>query len=88
MPPETPASTKWILCLRASAYRRCESWKFELPPSTIVSPGSSRRSSSWNAFSVISPAGIISQNARGALELVAELGERSSRSTATSGRTS
>jgi hypothetical protein len=36
-----------------------------LPPSTIVSPGSSALSNSTNAFSVISPAGIISQTARG-----------------------
>ena len=49
----------------ASAWRRWESRKFELPPSTIVSPGSRIPSSSWNASSVIFPAGIISHAALG-----------------------
>ena len=52
--------------MRASLYRRCESRKFELPPSTIVSPGSRIFSSCWKVFSVISPAGIIIQTWRGA----------------------
>ena len=38
MPPETPASTKWMPFSLRLAYRRCESRKFELPPSTIASP--------------------------------------------------
>ncbi len=50
----------------ASAYRRCESWKFELPPSTITSPGAASESSVWNVSSVILPAGTIIQNERGA----------------------
>src|SRR5205823_12585761 len=43
-----------------------ESRKFELPPSTIVSPRSARPSRSWKTSSVIFPAGIIIQKARGA----------------------
>jgi hypothetical protein len=45
--------------------RRFESWKFELPPSTSTSPASRIVSSSLTVFSVISPAGIIIQTARG-----------------------
>src|SRR4051812_18371391 len=66
MPPETPASTKLMPACFACSCRRCESWKFELPPSTTMSPSSSRLSSSWNAPSVGGPAGIISQTTRGA----------------------
>ena len=50
----------------ASAFwRRTSSWKFVLPPSMIVSPGSrcSRSSSIW--ASVASPAGTMIQTARG-----------------------
>ena len=65
MPPETPTSTKWIPLSFASWYRRFESWKFELPPSMIVSPSSAIPSSSWKESSVIFPAGIISQKGRG-----------------------
>ena len=66
MPPETPTSTNEIFAFRASLYRRCESRKFELPPSMIVSPGSRIFTSCWNVFSVISPAGIIIHTCRGA----------------------
>ena len=65
MPPETPTSTNATFRLRASLYRRCESRKFELPPSTIVSPGSRMPSSFWNVSSVIFPDGTISQTCRG-----------------------
>src|SRR6266550_2523315 len=65
-PPDTPASTKWIPRCFASTYRRFESRKIEVPPSTIVSPSSAISSSSWKVCSVISPAGIIIQKARGA----------------------
>ena len=66
MPPETPASTNLMRFSLASAYRRCESWKFELPPSTITSPGATRPSSVRKVSSVIFPAGTIIQKERGA----------------------
>ena len=66
MPPETPASTNLMPCSFASPYRRCESRKFEFPPSTITSPGDASPSSVWNVSSVIFPAGTIIQNERGA----------------------
>ena len=47
------------------AWRRTESWKFELPPSTIVSPGSSSVSNSSIIASVASPAGTMTHTARG-----------------------
>ena len=47
------------------AFRRCESWKFEFPPSTSTSPLSRIPSSSWVVCSVIGPAGIIIQTTRG-----------------------
>src|SRR5581483_1215778 len=53
-------------CSAASLYRRCVSRKFELPPSTIVSPLSASCSRSWKTSSVTLPAGTIIQNARGA----------------------
>ena len=65
MPPETPTSTNESFCLRASLYRRWESRKFELPPSTIVSPGSSTPASFWKVCSVILPEGTIIQTCRG-----------------------
>ena len=66
MPPETPTSTNESFCLRASLYRRWESRKFELPPSTIVSPGSSdAEPASGTVCSVILPDGTIIQTCRG-----------------------
>src|SRR6266404_661371 len=70
IPPDTPTSTKWTPLASASPCRRCESRKFELPPSMMTSPFSAMPSSCWNASSVIFPAGIISQNARGASSCV------------------
>src|SRR5919205_996118 len=66
MPPDVPQSTKLMPFSFASAYRRCVSRKFELPPSTITSPGDPRSSSVWNVSSVIFPAGTIIQKERGA----------------------
>ena len=57
MPPDTPASTNATPCSCASRLRRCESRKFELPPSMIVSPGSASFRTSWKTDSVTSPAG-------------------------------
>ena len=54
-----------MLFAPATSARRCESRKLELPPSTMMSPSSSSGTSVWNAFSVGSPAGIISQTTRG-----------------------
>ncbi len=49
----------------SSAWRRTSSWKLVLPPSMIVSPGSRCSSSSSICASVASPAGTITQTARG-----------------------
>ena len=49
----------------SAAWRRTSSWKFVLPPSTIVSPGSRCSSSSSIWASVASPAGTMTQTARG-----------------------
>ena len=49
----------------SSAWRRTSSWKFVLPPSMIVSPGSRCSSSSAIWASVASPAGTMIQTARG-----------------------
>ena len=47
MPPLMPASTKLMPFAFISSWRRFESLKFELPPSTIVSPGSSSAANSF-----------------------------------------
>ncbi len=47
--------------------RRCESWKFELPPSTKTSPLLPYFANSSSASSVTSPAGTIDHSTRGAL---------------------
>ena len=49
----------------SSAWRRTSSWKLVLPPSMIVSPGSRCSSSSAICASVASPAGTMTQTARG-----------------------
>ena len=53
----------------APAARRCESRKFELPPSTSTSPGSSRPSRVSQLCSVASPAGTIIHATRGGSSL-------------------
>ena len=65
MPPLTPASMNFRPFSATLSCRRFESWKFEFPPSMIVSPGcrSSISSSIW--ASVASPAGTMIQTARG-----------------------
>ena len=76
--PARDADVEEVRCPspRPRALRRCESWKFELPPSTSTSPLSRIPSSSWIASSVISPAGIIIQTTRGGSSCVRELLER------------
>ena len=65
MPPETPASTYRMPCFASSAWRRTSSWKFVLPPSTIVSPASRCSTSSAICASVASPAGTMIHVTRG-----------------------
>ena len=55
-PPEMPAPTKFSPRSRRASSRRMVSWKFALPPSTMMSPGS-KRSASWSiTASVPAPA--------------------------------
>ena len=55
-PPETPMPTKWMPVELISFSRRMVSWKFALPPSTMMSPGSKRCTSSEMTASVPLPA--------------------------------
>ncbi len=55
-PPETPMPTKWMPVGLISFSRRMVSWKFALPPSTMMSPGSKRATSSEMTASVPLPA--------------------------------
>ena len=55
-PPETPAPTKWMPRSRSAFSRRRVSAKCALPPSMIMSPGSSSGANSSITASVGSPA--------------------------------
>ena len=55
-PPEIPAPTKWKPCSRSAFSRRMVSGKCELPPSTMMSPGSRWGSSESMVASVAGPA--------------------------------
>lgn len=64
-PPETPMPTKWMPCSRRSRSRRRVSAKCALPPSMIMSPGSSSGANSWITASVGSPAFTMMTSRRG-----------------------
>ena len=55
-PPEMPVPTKFRPCSRSSCSRRIVSWKFALPPSTMMSPSSNRSASCPITASVPLPA--------------------------------
>ena len=57
--------TKWMPCSRRSRSRRRVSAKCALPPSMIMSPGSSSGANSWITASVGSPAFTITTRRRG-----------------------
>src|SRR5437867_541674 len=65
MPPLVPASTYWMRGSASPCARRTSSWKFEFPPSMMMSPADSSDVSALIVDSVGSPAGTISQTARG-----------------------
>src|SRR6478672_9015790 len=65
MPPEVPQSMNSMPCSASVAACCWESRKFELPPSTTMSPPSSSPLSCVTAAEVGAPAGIISQTTRG-----------------------
>ncbi len=55
-PPDTPMPTKWMPWSRRAASRRRVSMKCALPPSMIMSPGSSSGANSSITASVAAPA--------------------------------
>src|SRR6266850_2591680 len=68
-PPETPAPINPSPAASAAAARRTVSWNRELPPSMIVSPGSSIDESESTASSTAGPALTIRRIARGRLRM-------------------
>ena len=65
MPPLVPESMNSIFDFASSAPRRIESWKFELPPSMMMSPAESSGWSVAMVWSTGSPAGTMIQTTRG-----------------------
>ncbi len=68
-PPEMPVPTKLRFCSRSDFSRRMVSVKSELPPSTMMSPGSKRSASSLMTASVPAPACTMMIAARGFFRL-------------------
>ncbi len=64
-PPEMPAPTKWIPVGLIRFSRAIVSWKLALPPSTMMSPGSKRSTSSSITASVPAPACTMMMAVRG-----------------------
>ena len=64
-PPEIPAPTKWMPVSAIACSRRIVSVKSALPPSTMMSPGSNRWTSSEITASVPAPACTMMMAVRG-----------------------
>ena len=65
MPPLVPQSMKWMPAAVSSRARRMVSWKLELPPSMMMSPGVEQAHGTCrSASSVTWPDGTMSQTTR------------------------
>ena len=67
IPPLVPASMNSSPLPASEAARRCESRKFEFPPSMMMSPRERPGNSSSIVLSTAFPAGTITQITRGAV---------------------